>query len=45
MASEHQELVQAIETLPTQIQIDQAATRRRMIQLTDLIRVQLAAAQ
>jgi hypothetical protein len=44
MASERDELTQSIERLPTLTLVDQAGLRRRMIELTDLIRVQLAAA-
>ena len=45
VAAERQELGDTVEKLPTLTPIDQAAARRRLIELTDLIRVQLAAAQ
>lgn len=45
MAAERDELAVAVENLPTLTEIDQGTSRRRMTELTDLIRVQLAAAQ
>jgi hypothetical protein len=45
MAAERDELGELVEKLPRQSLIDQGATRKRMTELTDLIRVQLAAAQ
>lgn len=45
MASERDELSGTIDRLPTLKELDQASARKRMIELTDLIRVQLAAAK
>jgi hypothetical protein len=45
VAAERQELGEVVEKLPSQTPIDQAAARKRLVELTDLIRVQLAAAQ
>jgi hypothetical protein len=45
ITAERVELGDVVEKLPTLTPIDQAAARRRLIELTDLIRVQLAAAQ
>jgi hypothetical protein len=45
MAAERDELGVLVEKLPTQTELQQAATRKRMTELTDLLRVQLAAAQ
>ena len=45
MASERDELSFTIDRLPTLKELDQASARKRMTELTDLIRVQLAAAR
>jgi len=45
ITSERDELANLVEKLPTQTPLDQTSTRKRMVELTDLIRVQLAAAQ
>lgn len=45
MQAEADELGAVVENLPPLSEIDQAAARRRMTELTDLLRVQLAAAQ
>ena len=45
MQSESDELAAVVDNLPQLSQIDQAPARRRMTELTDLVRVQLAAAQ
>ncbi len=44
MMAERDELVAAVDNFPSLTPIDQASSRRRMTDLTDLIRVQLAAA-
>jgi hypothetical protein len=43
--SERDELTTMVEKLPTQAPVDQATAKRRMIELTDLLRLQLSAAQ
>jgi hypothetical protein len=43
--SEREELAALVEKLPTLAPIDQSTARRRMIELTDLLRLQLSAAQ
>ncbi len=45
MASERDELGQLVGKLPSMTMVDQMGTRRRMTELADLLRVQLAAAQ
>ena len=45
MASERDELSATIDRLPSLKELDQASAKKRMIELTDLIRVQLAAAR
>jgi len=45
MMAERDELADLIDKLPTLGDVDQAAAKRRMTELTDLVRVQLAAAQ
>jgi hypothetical protein len=45
MMSEQDELASKIASLPTLTEIDQRTARRRLTELTDLLRVQLAAAQ
>ena len=45
IAAERQELGDIVEKLPTQTPIDQASSRKRLVELADLIRVQLAAAE
>ena len=45
VAAERQELGETVEKLPSLTPIDQAAARKRLVELSDLIRVQLAAAQ
>ncbi len=45
ITAERDELAMLVDRLPTQNDVEQAATRRRMKELSDLIRVQLAAAQ
>jgi hypothetical protein len=45
MMSERDELASLIDKFPTLSEVDQASARRRMTELTDLVRVQLAAAQ
>ena len=45
IASEREELGDVVEKLPTMTTIDQLAARKRLVELTDMIRVQLAAAQ
>ena len=45
MQAEADELAAVVENLPPLSDIDQASARRRMTELTDLVRVQLAAAQ
>jgi hypothetical protein len=45
MASEGDELLTVVARLPSMTSIDQRSARRRLIELADLIRVQLAAAQ
>jgi hypothetical protein len=45
VAAERQELGEVVEKLPSLSSIDQATARKRLVELSDLIRVQLAAAQ
>ena len=45
IASERDELGDVVDKLPSMTTIDQLAARKRLVELTDLIRVQLAAAQ
>ena len=45
MASERDELGTVVDKLPSLSVVDQGAARRRMTELSDLLRVQLAAAQ
>ena len=45
MAAERDELADLVERFPTLNEVDQSSARRRMTQLADLVRVQLAAAQ
>jgi hypothetical protein len=45
MTSERDELAHLVDVLPSQTEVDQQATRHRMTELSDLLRVQLAAAQ
>ncbi|HEX8953291.1 MAG TPA: hypothetical protein VF945_15660, partial [Polyangia bacterium] len=45
MTSERDELAALVDKLPSLSEIDQGTARKRMIELGDLIRVQLAAAQ
>ena len=45
MAAEHQELLDLVDRLPSEKPIQQRGVRQRMIELGDLLRVQLAAAQ
>jgi hypothetical protein len=45
LAAEHEELGDTVAKLPSLSAVDQASARRRMIELSDLLRVQLAAAQ
>jgi hypothetical protein len=45
MQSERDELADVVDKLPSLNEIDQTSARRRMTELTDLVRVQLAAAQ
>lgn len=45
IASEREELGDVVEKMPAMSQIDQLAARKRLVELSDLIRVQLAAAQ
>jgi hypothetical protein len=45
MMSERDELASLIDKMPTLSEVDQNSARRRMTELTDLVRVQLAAAQ
>lgn len=45
ITSERDELAGIVDQLPSMTTIDQGAAKKRMVQLSDLIRVQLAAAQ
>lgn len=45
MASEREELADLVAKLPAMTPMDQLVARRRLVELTDLLRVQLAAAQ
>jgi|SRR5689334_3845004 hypothetical protein len=45
MMSERDELAQLIDKFPSLSEVDQGSARKRMTELTDLVRVQLAAAQ
>jgi hypothetical protein len=45
MMAERDELADVVDKMPTLSAVDQAAARRRMTELTDLVRVQLAAAR
>jgi hypothetical protein len=45
IAAEREELGDVVDKLPSLTPVDQTTARRRLVELTDLIRVQLAAAQ
>ena len=45
VTSERDELADLVDKLPSMTEIDQGAAKKRMVELSDLIRVQLAAAQ
>jgi hypothetical protein len=45
ITSERDELADLVDKMPTLSDIDQGAAKKRMVELSDLIRVQLAAAQ